>query len=70
MVTKVVAPTSTLSHHNKFLGYDRHHLPFKTVEAEEYIEHVSNKEEEEEGMKYDRGRVIASHNVELANVST
>jgi hypothetical protein len=36
-------------------------LPFKNVEAEEYIEHFNNKEEE--GIKDDRGRVIASHNV-------
>lgn len=43
------------------LGYDCHILPFKNVEAEEYIEHFNNKEEE--GIKDDRGRVIASHNV-------
>ena len=55
-VTKVVGPTSTPSHCSRSLGYDHCILPFVDVEAKECIEHVSDKEEEEEeGMKDNRG---------------
>jgi hypothetical protein len=55
--TKVVDSTSTSSHCSRSSGYDRCHLPFIDVEAEEYIEHVSDKEE---GMEDNKGSYGAS----------
>ena len=37
----------TLSHHNNSLGWDHHIMPFIDVKAEECIEHVSDKENEQ-----------------------
>ena len=48
-----MAATSTPSHHNNSSSYDCHILSFVDVEEEDYIEHVSDKEEDE-GMEDDR----------------
>ena len=46
-VTKVVDPTSFSSHFKRSSGYDCRILPFVDVHAKEYIEYVTDKEEEE-----------------------
>ena len=53
--SKVVDPTSTPSCYSRLSCYNRRILPFLNVKVKEGIEHVSHKEEEEEGMEVDRG---------------
>lgn len=57
-VTKVVAATSTPSHCSNSTGHDCHILPFIDIEAEDYIEHVIDKEEE--GTENDKSSYKAS----------
>lgn len=64
-VTKVVAGMSTPSHHSNLLGYDRHVLPFIDVEGEECVEHVSDKEDEEEMEDNRRSYGASIHGVTL-----
>lgn len=45
LVTRILNPTSTPSHHSQLSSYDRCIMPFVDVEAKECIEHISDKGE-------------------------